>query len=65
MKRIENECVICSLPCIGSVCPNRNVSRFYCDRCGREEKLYYYYSEEICEECLLEEFMVVEGSDYQ
>lgn len=66
MKKIENECVDCKslgLPCLGNSCPNRNVARFYCDRCGKEEKLYHYDSEEICESCLLKEFEVVEGSD--
>ena len=63
MKKIENECVSCGLPCLGSGCPNRNVIRFYCDRCGEEGKLYHYDSEEICEECLLKEFDVVEGSE--
>lgn len=66
MKRTENECVDCKslgLPCFGDSCPNRNVVRFYCDRCGVEERLYGYYGEEICAECLLEEFEIVEGSD--
>lgn len=66
MKRIENECVGCKslgLPCFGDSCPNRNVTRFYCDRCGEEAKLYYCYGEEICEECVLDQFEIVEGSD--
>lgn len=66
MKKIENECVDCKsigLPCLGNSCPNRSVTRFYCDRCGEEAKLYHYDSEEICEDCLLKEFDVVDGSD--
>ena len=65
MKSIENECVGCppELGCLGIICPNRNVARFYCDRCGEEGKLYHYDSEEICEECLLKEFDVVDGSE--
>lgn len=65
MQKILNECVGCpkEMGCLGESCPNRNVVRFYCDRCGFEEKLYYYGDEELCEECLLEEFKVVEGSD--
>lgn len=66
MKKTENECVGCTdvgLYCIGSSCPNKNVVRYYCDYCGREEKLYHYDNDEICEGCLLKQFDVVEGSD--
>ena len=64
MKKIENDCVECGLPCLGNGCPYRNVSHYYCDRCGCEDKLYYYDGEEICQECLLKNFEVVEGSDW-
>ena len=65
MKKIVNECVGCppEIGCFGSLCPKRNVVHYYCDRCGKEveeEKLYEHYEEEICEECLLEEFGVAE-----
>ena len=65
MRKTENECVDCpiELPCLGNRCPYRNVVRYYCDRCKEEAKLYYYDGEEICVECLLEEFDVVDGSD--
>lgn len=63
MKRIENECVNCDLHCIGSSCPNLNVVRYYCDECGYEAKLRRYDGRELCEDCLLLEFDVVEGSD--
>lgn len=62
MKKVENECVNCGLPCLVS-CPYRNVVRFYCDKCGDETTLYYYGSEEICADCLLKEFEIVKGSD--
>ena len=67
MKKVENECVGCTdlgLHCLGSSCPNREVIRFYCDRCGKEEILYHYENEELCKDCLLEKFEIVEGSDY-
>lgn len=64
MIKCENECVSCGLPCLGDICPYRNVVRYYCDRCGSEEKLYHYDNEELCEECLLKNFEVVEGSDW-
>lgn len=66
MKKMENECVGCvglGLLCLGSSCPNRNVIRFYCDECGEEGKLYHCDGMEICEECLLKKFDIVEGSD--
>lgn len=65
MKRIENECVGCppEMGCLGDSCPNRNVPHYYCDNCGNEEKLYHYDNDELCEECLLKNFEVVEGSD--
>lgn len=67
MKKIEDECVGCDsmgLNCLGNACRYKNVVRFYCDRCGEETKLYYYDDKELCAECLLKEFEVVEGSDY-
>ena len=66
MKRILDECVGCppEIGCFGSSCPYKNVVRFYCDRCGEENKLYHYNGEELCEDCLLKEFDVVEGSDW-
>lgn len=65
MQKTENECVFCDmLPCLGNSCPNRNVVRYYCDYCGSEEKLYYYGNDEICQDCLLKNFEVVDGSDW-
>ena len=64
MKRIENECVDCVLPCLGPTCPKRNVVRYYCDKCENEDyPLYHYDGQEICAACLLEQFDIVEGSD--
>ena len=63
MKKIENECVECGLPCLGDSCPYKEVVRFYCDRCGEEDMLYHYEDEELCKDCLLKEFEIVEGSD--
>lgn len=66
MKKVENECAGCrdvGLTCKGASCPNRNVERFYCDRCGEEEKLYEYEDEQLCADCLLKEYNVVEGSE--
>ena len=62
MIKIEDECVCCGLPCLGSSCPNRNVKRYYCDECGEEVDTLYRYDDgtELCEDCLLKEFETVE-----
>ncbi len=52
MKKIENECLGCDLPCMGSSCPYRNVTRFYCDKCGDEAQLYHYDGKELCIDCI-------------
>lgn len=66
MRKIENECCGCEpeLRCLGSHCPNRNVVRFYCDRCGEETQLYHYDDMELCADCLLKEFEIVDGSEW-
>ena len=63
MITYEDECVGCptEMGCMGSACPYRNVPHLYCDKCEEEvEKLYKYDGQEICEECLLKEFEVIE-----
>ena len=63
MKRIENECVGCTslgMHCQGSSCPNRNVVRFYCDKCGKETDLYYFDDKELCIDCIIENLEKVE-----
>lgn len=60
-----NDCVDCNLPCIHKACPYYDVKHFKCDFCGEEDvKLYEYNGSEICEECLLKEFNVIEGSEW-
>lgn len=54
-RRTENECVDCGLPCMGNDCTNRNVTRYYCDKCGEEEQLYFYDGLELCIECIKSE----------
>ncbi len=61
MRKIENECVDCGKPCM-VYCPLRNVEHLYCDRCGADvEKLYVGdSSEELCLDCVLDDFKVIE-----
>ena len=63
MIKVENECVDCGLPCLGSSCPNRNVVRIYCDKCGDEGKIYHYDGEHLCISCIEETLEEVEPDD--
>ncbi len=52
MRKTENDCVDCGLPCIGTSCPYYKVTRYYCDNCKEEEQLYYYDGGEYCLNCI-------------
>lgn len=64
MKVTESDCVNCGFPCRYESCPHYKVIRFYCDKCGEETKLYHYDGFEVCEDCLLKEFDIVDGSEW-
>lgn len=64
MKRIENDCVDCGLPCAGFACKHREVTRYYCDECGDEclpNELYIHPIDgaELCKDCMLNKLDVV------
>lgn len=65
MRINSNECVGCpkDIGCIGRSCPYVNVERFYCDKCGTEDKLYHFEGRELCADCLIKEFDIVNGSE--
>ena len=63
MRKTENECVACGLPCLGSSCKYSKVTRYYCDYCKEEATLYHYNDDEVCVDCILANLEVVEGSD--
>ena len=66
MRKTESECVGCTslgLYCMGAGCPNREVTRYYCDRCGSETTLYHFDGEELCIDCIEKDLEVVEGSN--
>lgn len=64
MRYYSNDCVGCGLPCIYEACPYYRVEHFKCDDCKEEDiRLYKYDGDELCEECLLKQFDVVEGSE--
>ena len=54
MKRTENHCVDCGLPCLGRSCPYSHVTVYYCDICGDEGAEYTIDGEDYCEECAKE-----------
>lgn len=61
MLKIENHCCDCatpSFPCLGDICPLREVKVHYCDKCDieLEEDIYDVDGEELCEECLKDMF---------
>ena len=64
MITYEDECcgrATPAYPCMGSACHYRNVKHLYCDICEDDvEKLYKYDGQELCDECLLSKFEVVE-----
>lgn len=53
-RRIENHCVDCGLPCLGSSCPYRKVPVDYCDQCDGEGAEYRIDGEDYCEDCVKE-----------
>ena len=63
LRYYENECVDCGLPCLYESCPYYNVEHIVCDICGEETKLYHYDGQEICAECILQDFEIVEGTE--
>lgn len=61
MIKIENDCVDCGFPCQFNACPYYRVKHYYCDECGNEEDtLYQCDDRQLCENCLIQEFPVVE-----
>ena len=67
MVKTENDCCNCAVPaypCLGDSCPKRHSKHFYCDECGDETVLYEYDGElQLCEDCLLARFDVVNGNE--
>ena len=51
MRKNENHCVQCDLPCIGRACPYVNVEVVICDVCDELDATYHIDGEDYCEEC--------------
>lgn len=59
MRKTENHCVDCGLPCRGDACPHRNVEVWYCDKCDEEinpNEVYEADGYDLCEDCLKKMF---------
>lgn len=68
MVEYSDECCGCATdlyPCRGSSCPNRNVPHLICDKCGQEfEELFSDGQEELCLECLLDNYKRITEDDF-
>ena len=65
MIKYEDECVGCppEMGCLGSACPNRNIPRYYCDKCGEEVDAYFDINGEmVCDDCAHD--ILIEMYDY-
>lgn len=66
MIRTENECVDCGLPCTYQSCPYWAVTRCYCDECGTEQDvLYWWDGQQLCLDCIEAQLERVEIYDYE
>ena len=56
MKKIENHCNGCTIPCID--CGLKRVEVYYCDKCKEElgEDVFDDGEQELCEECLKKKY---------
>jgi len=63
LKITESDCVDCGLPCIGRACRYYEVTRYYCDNCKDETKLYEFDGQELCVDCIIKQLPAVEGSE--
>lgn len=65
MMYYTNDCCDCGLPCNYESCKYYKVQHFKCEFCGEEDvKLRNYNGYEICEECLLKQFEIVNGTEW-
>ena len=65
MVKYENQCCDCAAslyPCMGKDCGHRDVKIYVCDCCHDEADVLYEYDsgEQLCEDCLLDRFKIVE-----
>lgn len=67
MIKHEDECVGCppEMGCLGKTnCPYMDVPHLYCDECEEEyDYLREYDNQQLCDNCLLKKFVIIEGSN--
>lgn len=54
MRKVENHCVDCGLPCLGKSCRYIDVPVYYCNKCGDEDVKYVIDEKDYCEDCVRE-----------
>ena len=63
-----DECVCCDLPCMGALCPYKNVIHKICDGCDNEFNNVYKYNKQVyCKDCLilvLEQDGIIEEGEF-
>ena len=66
MVETENECCDCGLPCTYQACPYWAVTRCYCDKCGEEQDVLYWWDrQQLCLDCIEEQLERVDINDYE
>ena len=61
---VESDCASCDLPCIYDACKFYKSIKLYCDKCGEEsDDLWYFGTQELCKDCILNELERVEYYD--
>lgn len=64
MVRTESLCGGCQgMECMGSACPNYEITVLECDNCKKNETLYYFEGEELCLDCIVKRLKIVESVD--
>lgn len=53
---------MCDISCRD--CGRKRVPHYYCDECGEEKKLHEDGFEQLCADCILKNYEVVDGSEY-
>lgn len=66
MIKVESDCYDCGLPCLYESCSHYKVTRRYCDECGSEQDvLYWWDGQQLCLDCIEAQLERVDFDDYE